>query len=157
MSSLVKMIEDMDIPPELLCFEITETAVISNLTNATRLIDTLRAMGCQFALDDFGVGLSSFGYLKSLAVDYLKLDGCFIKNMTRDGTDYAMVQAINSVGQTLRIKTIAEFVENRETLEALREIGVDYAQGYGIAEPLPLEEAIYGRQQKPALKIVSAK
>jgi diguanylate cyclase (GGDEF)-like protein/PAS domain S-box-containing protein len=157
MSSLVKMIEDMDIPPELLCFEITETAVISNLTNATRLIDTLRAMGCQFALDDFGVGLSSFGYLKSLAVDYLKLDGCFIKNMTRDGTDYAMVQAINSVGQTLRIKTIAEFVENRETLEALRDIGVDYAQGYGIAKPLPLEDALYGRQQKPALKIVSAK
>ena len=156
-SSLAKMIEDMDIPPELLCFEITETAVISNLSNATRLIDTLRAMGCQFALDDFGVGLSSFGYLKSLAVDYLKLDGCFIKNMTRDSTDYAMVHAINYVGQTLRIKTIAEFVENRETLEALREIGVDYAQGYGIAKPLPLEDALYGKPQKPNLQLVSAK
>ena len=157
MSSLAKMIDDMDIPPELLCFEITETAVISNLSNATRLIDNLRAMGCQFALDDFGVGLSSFGYLKSLSVDYLKLDGCFIKNMTRDTTDYAMVHAINYVGQTLRIKTIAEFVENKETLEALRDIGVDYAQGYGIAKPQPLEEALYGRQQKPALKLVSAK
>ena len=156
-SALAKMIEDMDIPPELLCFEITETAVISNLSNATRLIDTLRAMGCEFALDDFGVGLSSFGYLKSLAVDYLKLDGCFIKNMTRDSTDYAMVHAINYVGQTLRIKTIAEFVENRETLEALQDIGVDYAQGYGIAKPLPLEDALYGKQQKPALKLVSAK
>jgi len=77
--------------------------------------------------------------------------------MTRDRTDYAMVNAINYVGQTLRIKTIAEFVENRETLEALREIGVDYAQGYGIAKPLPLEDALYGRQQKPALKIASTK
>ena len=156
MSALVQMIEDMDIPPELLCFEITETAVISNLSNATRLIDTLRAMGCRFALDDFGVGLSSFGYLKSLSVDYLKLDGCFIKNMTRDGTDYAMVHAINYVGQTLKIKTIAEFVENRETLEALREIGVDYAQGYGIAKPMPLEEALYGRRRSPVLTLVSA-
>jgi len=156
MSALAKMIEDMDILPELLCFEITETAVISNLSSATRLIDTLRAMGCQLALDDFGVGLSSFGYLKNLVVDYLKLDGCFIKGMTRDSTDYAMVHAINYVGQTLRIKTIAEFVENRETLEALRDIGVDYAQGYGVAKPLPLEDALYGRQQKPALKLVSA-
>ena len=157
MSSLVTMIEDMEIPPELLCFEITETAVISNLSNATRLIGILRTMGCKFALDDFGVGLSSFGYLKSLSVDYLKLDGCFIKNMTRDSTDYAMVQAINSVGQTLRIKTIAEFVENREILEALRDIGVDYAQGYGIAKPLPLEDALYGRRQSPPLKLVSTK
>ena len=157
MSSLVTMIEDMAIPPELLCFEITETAVISNLSNASHLIDTLRAMGCRFALDDFGVGLSSFGYLKTLSVDYLKLDGCFIKNMTRDSTDYAMVQAINSVGQTLRIKTIAEFVENSEILGALRDIGVDYAQGYGVAKPLPLEDALYGRQHKPALKLVSAK
>jgi diguanylate cyclase (GGDEF)-like protein/PAS domain S-box-containing protein len=157
MSALVEMIDDMDIPPELLCFEITETAVISNLSNATRLIDTLRDMGCRFALDDFGVGLSSFGYLKNLAVDYLKLDGCFIKNMTKDSIDYAMVHSINHVGQTLKIKTIAEFVENNETLEALREIGVDYAQGYGIAKPVPLEEALYGVNQKLVLKLVASK
>ena len=154
MSELVALIDDMDIPPELLCFEITETAVISNLSNATRLIDTLRDMGCKFALDDFGVGLSSFGYLKNLAVDYLKLDGCFIKNMTRDSIDYAMVHSINHVGQTLKIKTIAEFVEDNETLEALREIGVDYAQGYGIARPIPLEEALYGDKYKANLKLV---
>ncbi|MCO6412538.1 MAG: EAL domain-containing protein [Thiogranum sp.] len=153
MGALVEMIDEMAIPPELLCFEITETAVISNLSNATRLIDTLRDMGCRFALDDFGVGLSSFGYLKSLAVDYLKLDGCFIKNMTRDSIDYAMVHSINHVGQTLKIKTIAEFVENDETLQALREIGVDYAQGYGIAKPVPLEQAIYG-SAAPELKLV---
>ena len=156
MSELVALIDDMDIPPELLCFEITETAVISNLSNATRLIDTLRDMGCKFALDDFGVGLSSFGYLKNLAVDYLKLDGCFIKNMTRDSIDYAMVHSINHVGQTLKIKTIAEFVEDNETLEALREIGVDYAQGYGIARPIPLEEALYGDKYKANLKLVAS-
>jgi len=156
MSELVALIDDMDIPPDLLCFEITETAVISNLSNATRLIDTLRDMGCKFALDDFGVGLSSFGYLKNLAVDYLKLDGCFIKNMTRDSIDYAMVHSINHVGQTLKIKTIAEFVENNETLEALREIGVDYAQGYGIAKPIPLEEALYGDKYKTGLKLVAS-
>ncbi len=156
MGNLVALIDDMDIPPELLCFEITETAVISNLSNATRLIDTLRDMGCRFALDDFGVGLSSFGYLKNLAVDYLKLDGCFIKNMTRDSIDYAMVHSINHVGQTLNIKTIAEFVENKETLEALREIGVDYAQGYSIAKPVPLAEALYGNRHKLSLKLVAS-
>jgi len=154
MGNLVALIDDMDIPPELLCFEITETAVISNLSNATKLIDTLRDMGCRFALDDFGVGLSSFGYLKNLAVDYLKLDGCFIKNMTRDSIDYAMVHSINHVGQTLKIKTIAEFVENEETLQALREIGVDYAQGYCIAKPVPLEEALYGSRKDSTLKLV---
>ncbi len=156
MGNIVALIDDMDIPPELLCFEISETAVISNLSNATRLIDTLRDMGCRFALDDFGVGLSSFGYLKTLAVDYLKLDGCFIKNMTRDSIDYAMVHSINHVGQTLNIKTIAEFVENNETLEALREIGVDYAQGYGIAKPVPLAEALYGKRPALKLKLVAS-
>jgi diguanylate cyclase (GGDEF)-like protein/PAS domain S-box-containing protein len=157
MSSLVELIGDMDVPPELLCFEITETAVISNLSNATRLIDILRDMGCRFALDDFGVGLSSFGYLKNLAVDYLKLDGIFIKNMTNDRIDYAMVESINHVGQTLNIKTIAEFVENNEILEALRDIGVDYAQGYGIAKPVPLEEALYGANHKSVLKLVASR
>ena len=148
MKTLIDMIIDTGIPPELLCFEITETAVISNLSNATHLISKLRAMGCHFALDDFGVGLSSFGYLKNLAVDYLKLDGCFIKHMTRDNIDHAMVRSINHIGQTMRIKTIAEFVENEETLQALREIGVDFAQGYHIAKPVPLAEAIYGCKEE---------
>jgi diguanylate cyclase (GGDEF)-like protein len=156
MAALVEMIDDMDIPPEMLCFEITETAVISNLTNATHLIDTLRERGCSFALDDFGVGLSSFGYLKTLSVDYLKLDGCFIKNMVKDSIDYAMVHSINHVGQTLRIKTIAEFVENDATLQALRDIGVDYAQGYHVAKPVPLEEAIRKAPARVKLKLVSA-
>jgi len=147
MRFLIDHIEESGVPPEMLCFEITETAVISNLSNATSLIAKLRKMGCQFALDDFGVGLSSFGYLKNLAVDYLKLDGCFIKNMTRDIIDLAMVKSINHIGQTMKIKTIAEFVESEDILLALRELNVDYAQGYHVGKPESLETALYGEEQ----------
>jgi len=140
---LVHEIRESGVPPGLLCFEITETAVIANLCNASRLISRMRKMGCRFALDDFGVGLSSFGYLKNLAVDYLKLDGCFVKNMVQDNIDHAMVKAINHIGHTMDIKTIAEFVEDEETLEAVREVGVDYAQGYAIAKPTPIEVALF--------------
>ena len=144
MEFLVNEIRDSGVSPELLCFEITETAVIANLCNASSLISKLRGMGCRFALDDFGVGLSSFGYLKNLAVDYLKLDGCFVKNMVHDKTDLAMVDAINDIGHSMNISTIAEFVEDEETLHAVREIGIDYAQGYGIARPVPIEIGLYG-------------
>jgi diguanylate cyclase (GGDEF)-like protein/PAS domain S-box-containing protein len=140
---LIGEINSYGVPPEILVFEITETAVIANLCNASKLISTLRQMGCRFALDDFGVGLSSFGYLKNLAVDYLKLDGCFVKNMVDDKIDYAMVQAINQIGHTMNIKTIAEFVEDEATLEAVSKVGVDYAQGYIIARPMPIEIALY--------------
>ncbi len=143
MDFLVSEIRNSGVPPEILVFEITETAVIANLCNASKLISTLREMGCRFALDDFGVGLSSFGYLKNLAVDYLKLDGCFVKNMVRDNIDLAMVSAINQIGHTMNIKTIAEFVENQKTLDAVRKVGVDYAQGYFIAKPMPLEIGLY--------------
>jgi EAL domain-containing protein (putative c-di-GMP-specific phosphodiesterase class I) len=139
MGFLVDEIKSSGVSPEILVFEITETAVIANLCNASKLISTLREMGCRFALDDFGVGLSSFGYLKNLPVDYLKLDGCFVKNMVRDNIDRAMVRAINQIGHTMNIKTIAEFVEDEETLAAVREVGVDYAQGYFIARPAPIE------------------
>ncbi|MGD8629933.1 MAG: EAL domain-containing protein, partial [Gammaproteobacteria bacterium] len=140
---LVDEIRDSGVPPELLCFEITETAVIANLCNASRLISKMREMGCRFALDDFGVGLSSFGYLKNLAVDYLKLDGCFVKNMVMDNIDHAMVKAINHIGHTMNIRTIAEYVEDQETLQAVREVGIDYAQGYAIARPAPIEIALF--------------
>ncbi len=143
MDFIIDEINNYGVSPELLVFEITETAVIANLCNASKLISTLREMGCRFALDDFGVGLSSFGYLKNLAVDYLKLDGCFVKNMVRDNIDHAMVQAINQIGHTMNIKTIAEFVEDEATLEAVRSVGVDYAQGYVIAKPIPIEIALY--------------
>ncbi|MEK6662258.1 MAG: EAL domain-containing protein [Pseudomonadota bacterium] len=118
-----------------LCFEITETAAIANLGKAASFIAELKAMGCRFALDDFGSGLSSFAYLKALPVEYLKIDGTFIKDMMRDTNDLAMVTAINQVGHMVGIQTIAECVENAATLEKLREIGVDFAQGYYLHQP----------------------
>ena len=133
-------LEFNQIPPEKIYFEITETAAISNLGDATIFIDALREKGCQFALDDFGSGLSSFSYLKNLAVDYLKIDGIFVKDMATDKIDVAMVKAISQVGHAMGMKTIAEFVENTEIIEILKQVGVDYAQGYGICKPLPLHE-----------------
>ncbi len=130
------------VPPSLICFEVTETAAIANLDQAAALIKTLRAKGCRFALDDFGSGLSSFRYLKLLPVDYLKIDGAFVKDMADDPVDYAMVQAINTVGHVMGIKTIAEYVENDAILEKVRELGVDYAQGYGIRKPCPMNQCL---------------
>jgi EAL domain-containing protein (putative c-di-GMP-specific phosphodiesterase class I) len=140
---LVNQIRDSGVPAEVLCFEITETAVIANLCHASKMISVLRDMGCRFALDDFGVGLSSFSYLKNLAVDYLKLDGCFVNNMVNDPIDRAMVKAINQIGHTMNIKTIAEFVEDEATLHTVHEIGVDYVQGYIIAKPMPIEAGLF--------------
>ncbi|MBI2311822.1 MAG: EAL domain-containing protein [Betaproteobacteria bacterium] len=127
-------------PASMICFEITETAAIANLTRASRLIRELRQAGFKFALDDFGSGLSSFAYLKNLPVDFLKIDGSFVKDMAADLIDRAMVNAINDIGHVMGIKTIAEWVENEETLAMLRRMGVDYAQGYGIEMPRPLEQ-----------------
>jgi len=129
-----------EISPEQICFEVTETVAVANLAQAAVFIEELRALGCLFALDDFGSGLSSFGYLKNLPVDYLKIDGQFVRDMVDDPIDAAMVSSINQIGQVMGMKTIAEFVENNAILERLRELGVDYAQGYGIAGPAPLGE-----------------
>lgn len=126
------------LPAEKLCFEITETAAISNLAVAKRFISRLKARGCRFALDDFGSGLSSFAYLKNLDVDFLKIDGMFVRDMIDDPIDRAMVKSINEIGQVMGMKTIAEFVENDEIRELLSDIGVDYAQGYGIHKPEPM-------------------
>ena len=102
-------------------------------------------------------GVSSFGYLKQLPVDYLKIDGSFVKDMVTDPIDASMVSAINEIAHRMGKETIAEFVEDENILNSLQEMGVDYAQGYGIAKPLPLEEALYGRQRSPALTLVSAR
>ena len=126
-----------DFPRERICFEITETAAIANLDKAQRFIHEVRALGCRFSLDDFGAGMSSFAYLKHLPVDFLKIDGGFVKGMADDPIDRAMVEAINNVGHVMGKRTIAEFVDSSRVMMALREIGVDYAQGYGVAKPEP--------------------
>ncbi|PTQ80024.1 PAS domain S-box-containing protein/diguanylate cyclase (GGDEF)-like protein [Nitrosospira multiformis] len=123
--------------PAGICFEITETVAIANLTQAAALIRKLKELGCRFSLDDFGSGMSSFAYLKHLLVDYLKIDGAFIKGIINDPIDHAMVEAINHIGHVMKIETIAEWVEDQSFLEVLRRIGVDYAQGYAIEEPRP--------------------
>jgi diguanylate cyclase (GGDEF)-like protein/PAS domain S-box-containing protein len=124
-------------PKGSVCFEVTETAAIANLAKATRFITELKALGCLFSLDDFGSGMSSFGYLKHLPVDFLKIDGSFVRDMITDPIDNAMVEAINQIGHVMGKRTIAEYVEHEGILERLRKIGVDYAQGYGIAMPKP--------------------
>jgi diguanylate cyclase (GGDEF)-like protein len=123
------------LPPQAICFEITETAAIGNLSNALSFIQNVRALGCKVALDDFGSGLSSFSYLKALAADYLKIDGAFVRDMLIDPMDAAIVQAINNIGHVAGMKTIAEFVEHTDIKVELANIGVDFAQGYAIHRP----------------------
>jgi len=139
---ITEVFERYSIPTHKICFEITETAAIGNLTYATKFINQLRAQGSSFSLDDFGSGLSSFAYLKNLPVDYLKIDGLFVKDILDDKVDLAMVKSINEVGHVMGKKTIAEFVENKQIFDVLHDLGVDYAQGYGIAKPVPLGELL---------------
>lgn len=135
---LKNQFQTYQIPTEIICFEITETVAVSNLDRAGQIIQEIRAMGCKIALDDFGSGMSSFGYLKYLPVDYLKIDGSFVKDIVDDPIDYAMVEAINRIGHVMGIETIAEYVANEQILRKIQAIGVDYAQGFGIAKPQPL-------------------
>ncbi len=127
------------VPPQVICFEITETVAVGNLQQTAQLIREFKALGCHFALDDFGSGMSSFGYLKNLPVDYLKIDGEFVKDIVENPTADAFVEAINRIGHVMGMQTIAEFVANKAILDKISAIGVDYAQGYYIAEPRPLE------------------
>jgi diguanylate cyclase (GGDEF)-like protein/PAS domain S-box-containing protein len=146
---VIRQIERSGVRPEHLCFEITETAAINNMARAVRFMTSIRRLGCHFALDDFGSGMSSFGYLKNLPVDVLKIDGGFIQHLHQSAVDQAMVRAIREVAELMHMKTVAEFVENAEILEVLRQIGIDRAQGYHLGKPTPVSE-LFGVQDSDA-------
>lgn len=139
---ILRRFTETGIPPHKICFEITETAAIAKLGSASQWIQALRQIGCRFALDDFGSGLSSFGYLKTLPVDFLKIDGQFIKDIIGSPMNMVIVRSIHEIARVMGTSTIAEFVESDAILEKLREIGIDYAQGYGISTPEPFENMI---------------
>jgi diguanylate cyclase (GGDEF)-like protein len=141
---VVNKLHETEIDPEVICFEITETAAIANWLRATRFISILKGMGCRFALDDFGSGMSSFSYLQHLTVDYIKIDGTFVRNIVDDEINFTMVEAIHRVADVMGVQTIAEFVENDGILQRLREIGIDFAQGHGIHKPVPIGNDIDG-------------
>lgn len=131
-----------NVEPAKLCFEITETAAITNLADASEFIRVLKQQGCTFSLDDFGSGLSSYAYIQKLPVDYIKIDGIFIRNMVENVNDQALVRSINELAHFMGMQTVAEFVENREILNVLQQIGVDHSQGYGIKKPMLLESLV---------------
>ena len=140
---LRKQLKLYNLPPEILCFEITESVAIADIDKTSKFITELKALGCTFALDDFGKGMSSLTYLKNLPVDYLKIDGSFITEINTDSVTKAMVQAINKLAQIIGLKTIAEFVENQEILTTIKELNIDYAQGFHLGKPHSLNDFLY--------------
>ena len=140
LTEIKDLLEQHQVPGELVCFEITETSAIGNFEAARHFIDTLTGVGCRFSLDDFGSGLSSFGYLRNLPVHFVKIDGSFVRGIVDNPTDEAMVRSIHSIASTMGLQTIAEFVEDAESVERLAAIGIDYVQGYHIDRPRPLEQ-----------------
>ena len=140
MENCIAQISASQINPDRICFEITETAMIANLNTAISAVNSLRKLGCKVALDDFGSGLSSFAYLKNLPVDFLKIDGSLIKDLDKDRINVTMVKSIIYIGHSMGLYTIAEYVENDAVLEILRDLHIDYVQGYGIGKPVPLAD-----------------
>ena len=130
------------IKPDWISFEVTETAAVASLSGTAGIIHELKKLGCKVALDDFGSGLASYSYLKELPVDWLKIDGVFVRDIVNDREDYAVVKSINDIGHFLGKQTIAEYVKDRPTLELVREIGVDFAQGFGISPPMLLDDLL---------------
>ena len=130
------------LPATSLGFEVTESAAVSNLGKAQQFINALRENGCSIALDDFGAGLSSFAYLKNFAVDILKIDGGFIRDISENRISESMVAAITQVAKVMELETVAEYVENEKTRKLVAELGVNYAQGHIVGKPVPLEEVL---------------
>jgi len=149
--------DQYEVAPEKICFEITETVAVSNLSEANNFISRLRDLGCKFALDDFGTGFSSFENLKYLTVDYVKIDGIFIRDLQTNKIDYEMVHSLHKIAKLMNIETIAEYVESDETLSTLKEIGVDYVQGYAISKPLTLDQVLKANfeEKKKILRFAS--
>jgi EAL domain-containing protein (putative c-di-GMP-specific phosphodiesterase class I) len=135
------------VAPESLCFEITESAAVSNLRKAQHFIDALHERGCSISLDDFGAGLSSFAYLKNFNVDALKIDGSFIRDITDNRISESMVAAITQVAKVMELSTVAEYVECEDTRKLIKELGVDFAQGHAIGKPQPLADTLHGLSQ----------
>lgn len=138
MRFLIEQISRYQIPPQTICFEITETAAIANFDGARYFMIELKKIGCCFALDDLGSGLSCFAYLMNLPVDYLKIDGTFVKNISHNWISQALVEGFNPIANAMNLENIVELVEDETILEKLREMGVDYIQGYGLAHPVPI-------------------
>jgi EAL domain-containing protein (putative c-di-GMP-specific phosphodiesterase class I) len=136
---LLDMMDRSALRPSALTLEITETSLINNLFAASGIIEKVRAAGCKVALDDFGAGLCSFSYLRNFKVDFIKIEGSFIRNMRRSSVDLAIVKSINNIAHEVRSQTIAEFVEDRALLDMTRKLDIDFAQGYAVGRPEPIE------------------
>lgn len=139
---LQQRLKEGGVPPQKICFEITETAAMTNLDRATEFMTILKGMGCSFSMDDFGTGLSSYAYLRKLPVDFLKIDGSFVRKIADDPIDLALLRSMNEIGQMLGKKTIAEYAENERVIQKLREVGVDYMQGHGVSLPVPMDAPV---------------
>ena len=142
MNFLKNILASSDVPLEKITFEITETVAAGSFQFIQSFIKQIKEFNCKFSLDDFGTGYSSYAYLKSLDVDYLKIDGAFVKDILNNDSDVAIVKSMNEIAHSLGLETIAEYVENDEILNQLQEIGVDYAQGWGVHKPIPLNDLV---------------
>jgi EAL domain-containing protein (putative c-di-GMP-specific phosphodiesterase class I) len=136
---VVDALDHTGVDPAQLCFEVPESSVVGNLEHARRFINVLHGIGCRFALDDFGSGIGSFANLKELAIDYLKIDGTYTRNISQDSINHAMVSAIIELSRTLDFRIVAEEVEDRDSFDAVRRLGVDFVQGYIVERPHPLQ------------------
>jgi EAL domain-containing protein (putative c-di-GMP-specific phosphodiesterase class I) len=137
--NIITCFQSYGFPADAICFEITETAAIANMSDAIKLVARLRSQGFIISLDDFGKGFSTFSYLKNLPAQYIKIDGSYVKNILDDKCDFAIVSSINALAKSLGMETIAEFVQCDESQKVLREVGVDFVQGYGIDKPTALK------------------